>query len=346
MFDVNSGEILRVDPIVWDIIEDFHLDEKELIAKYTPQFTANQISMAYHEIVRARAEQDLFVPYHPHVEMPFSRQAVYDRVNSERDRLSLEVTEKCNFQCTYCLFNLPDSGVVYQGTRDMSWETARAAIDDYLQHRIASRPTVEAGEEVTDHLTSRHPIKSSDHILEGFIGFYGGEPLLNFPLIKRCTEYALDKAKSKIFFSITTNGYLLKGDIADFLAEHNFSVAVSLDGPASTHDRHRKTKDGLPTHAVVLDNLKGWIRKYRSKRHIQISTTLARDTDRGDVHAYFSQASWVPPGTTIMISTASPPYTGYYESDLAEQGERSRREAYEKYKEDLIRGRVALGTRT
>ena len=144
VFDVNSGEILRVDPIVWEVIEDSHLDEEEVIAKHTSNFTPSQISTAYYEIVRARAEQDLFVEYHPNVKMNLSRQVVHDEITSGRQTLTLEVTEKCNFQCTYCPFNLPDSGAVYHGTRDMSWETARAAIDDFLQHFRTSGPTVGA----------------------------------------------------------------------------------------------------------------------------------------------------------------------------------------------------------
>jgi len=175
------------------------------------------------------------------------------------------------------------------------------------------------------------------------ISFYGGEPLLNFPLIKRCTEYALEKAKIKIDFFMTTNGYLLKGETADFLADHDFAVCVSLDGPASIHDRHRRTRDDLPTHAVVLDNFRTWIRKYPRAKPYYISATVARDTDPRDVYEYFSRASWIPPDTRIMVNLASPPYPDYYKSDPGEQRSRGLREAYQKYKEDLMRGRVGAG---
>jgi uncharacterized protein len=339
VFDVNSGEILRVDPIVWEIIEDAHWGEEELITQYTSKFTPSQISTAYNEIARARAEQDLFVPYDPNVKMSLSRQAVHDKITSGRQMLTLAVTEKCNFQCTYCPFNLPDSGAVYQGTRDMSWETARAAIDDFLQHCSTPEPTVGASSLPTH---SDSPKSSDDDDVT--MSFYGGEPLLNFPLIKRCTEYALEKATRKIGFFMTTNGYFLKGETADFLADHDFTVCVSLDGPASIHDRHRRTRDDLPTHAVVLDNFRTWIRKYaRSKRHYIISATVARDTDRRDVYEYFSRASWIPPDTSIMVNIAAPPYPGYHKSDPGEQTSPGRREAYEKYKEDVIRGRVGAG---
>lgn len=340
VFDVNSGEILRVDPVVWEIIEDFHLGEEELIAKYTPQFTTNQISTAYHNIVRARAEQGLLVEYHPHVEMNLSRLTIFDQITSDRRSLSLEVTEKCNFRCTYCPRNLSDSRVVYQGTRGMSWATARAAIDDFLQHCRIPGPTVGAS---CPPSPSDLP-KSSDNEDKVTMSFDGGEPLLNFPLIKRCTEYALEKAKIKIDFTMTTNGYLLKGEITDFLADHDFTLFVDLDGPASIHDRHRRTRDGLPTHAVVLDNLKTWIRKCPRPGSYAICATVACDTDVRDVYAYFSRASWMPSDANLMVRFASPPYPGYYKSDPGEEGSRGRQEAYEKYKEDLIKGRVIAGT--
>ncbi len=346
IFDVNSGEILRVDPIVWEIIEDSHLDEEEVIVKYASKFTSSQISTSYHEIVRARTQRDLFAPYHPNVKMGLSEQAAHERLTSGRGLLILEATEKCNLQCTYCVHNLPDSGAVYQGTRDMSWETARAAIDDFLQHCGTPRPTVGASSipgKATDLPTVRDPSQSSSDDYRPSISFYGGEPLLNFPLIKRCTEYALEKAKTNIGFFMTTNGYLLKGETSDFLAAHDFTVTVSLDGPASVHDKHRRTRDGLPTHAVVLDNYRTWIRKY-PERLYHVSATMARDIDPQDVNEYFSRASWIPPGATISVGPAGDPYPGYYQSVPGEQQRLlGCREVYERYKEDLTKGRASAG---
>ena len=78
-------------------------------------------------------------------------------------------------------------------------------------------------------------------VLPIMLAFYGGEPLLNLMLIKQSVEYIKEKAFGKnIKFAITTNGTLLTHEIVDFLVENNFQLAISLDGPESVHDQHRK----------------------------------------------------------------------------------------------------------
>ena len=78
------------------------------------------------------------------------------------------------------------------------------------------------------------------------VTFYGGEPILQFPLIRSCVEYSLKKLRQKkhIAFSITTNGTLITQAMAEFFALHGFSLVVSIDGPKDVHDEHRADPSG------------------------------------------------------------------------------------------------------
>ena len=73
------------------------------------------------------------------------------------------------------------------------------------------------------------------------IGFYGGEPLLEFELIKKCVKYARKELKGKqINFALTTNATLLNDEIINYFIEHSFIVTVSIDGPKEMHDDERR----------------------------------------------------------------------------------------------------------
>lgn len=344
VFDVNTGEILRVDDVVWEIVEDSCRRKGDVVAKYRSQFGTDRILAAYSEIEKARAEGGVFLNYRPEIRMGLSREQVDDMVERRRKMLLLEVTENCNFQCTYCGRNLPDSGCTYHGTRNMAWETARAAIDEFLQHCRAFIPTADCG--ISSELTSVYPTEAAKKIEQSdtaaHIGFYGGEPLLNFPLIRKCTEYALDKAKGKVDFGIATNGYLLKGHIAEFLGAHNFLVRVSLDGPPGIHDKHRRTVDDSPTCAVVQENLRAFLTKYRRRLSI-VGATVGRGTDVREVHKHFATAAWLPPTTLILITLASDPYPGYYEPVSGVEKFPGLDALYAQYRENLVRGRMGLG---
>ncbi len=87
--------------------------------------------------------------------------------------------------------------------------------------------------------------------------FYGGEPLLNFPVIKKSIEYSKTKfTDQEISFSMTTNGTLITPEISHFLFKNNVSVKASIDGPESIHDRYRKNSRGKGSYQETLKGLK------------------------------------------------------------------------------------------
>lgn len=148
-------------------------------------------------------------------------------------QIALQVTQQCNFRCAYCAYCAGDFELQRDhSAKRMSIETALTAVDFY-----ASR----CGNQ-------EHPA----------IAFYGGEPLLEFPLIQKVVEYAEKKLYGKkLIFTITTNASLLTVDFARFFSEHNFITTISLDGTPETHDKSRRfASDGGGSFAVIQDNLK------------------------------------------------------------------------------------------
>ncbi len=144
----------------------------------------------------------------------------------------LEISQKCNLRCKYCIY-----GASYRYQRnfsdfDMSFETARKGID-YVFSFIKNRKKKQFA-----------------------LSFYGGEPLLNFKTMKRAVEYA-----KKLFtgwdlrFNLTTNLTVLNKPLIDFLVDNRISLLVSLDGDRGNHDAKRVFADGKGSHKIVMKNL-------------------------------------------------------------------------------------------
>ncbi|MFA6363731.1 radical SAM protein [Methanoregula sp.] len=152
-------------------------------------------------------------------------------------QLTLGVTEDCNLRCKYCVYS-----DVYKYSRKptkkkMSFNIAKKALDYYVS-------LIKEGRRYNPN---RRPA----------VGFYGGEPLLNFNLIKRCVDY-LDSSypEYNFFFTMTTNGTILDDKKWIYLQEHDFSISISLDGPQEEHDRNRLYKNGKGTFFDIMENIK------------------------------------------------------------------------------------------
>lgn len=148
----------------------------------------------------------------------------------------LNVTEDCNFRCKYCAFSGNYEDRRSHSNKYMKFKTAKKAIDYYLSL-------------IVDGM-KYNPLRKPT------IGFYGGEPLLNFELIKKCVNYIEQNYDfNHVDYTISTNGSLLTKSTAKWLMEHQFTIYVSLDGPEDEHDRCRVYKDGTGTFKDVMKNI-------------------------------------------------------------------------------------------
>ncbi|MGG6309436.1 radical SAM protein [Paenibacillus macerans] len=179
----------------------------------------------------------------------FSEEQLQDKLMREGvAHLCLNVTEACNFRCRYCVYSNHYSLNNGYSNEQMSWDTAKAAVDLYMGMNLKSIPF--------------NPNLSIS------IGFYGGEPLLNFDTIKDVVNYVEQKYSpqfSRTVFSLTTNGYLLNRGKLRFLLDHHFALSVSLDGDKEDHDRNRVTVKSKPTFDAVFNNLLRLDEMYRER---------------------------------------------------------------------------------
>ena len=176
----------------------------------------------------------------------------------------LNVTNKCNLACTYCYEYGEDQIVDPTCTDDpkfMADDTAREGVEFLLR---------ESGPLEVAHLT-----------------FFGGETLLNFPVLQDTVAYARRRAEDvgkRIEFSLTTNATLLRPDIIEWLADNEIGVTVSIDGPKEMQDRMRVFHSGKGSYETVQPRIRELLRRHTS-RPIGARVTLTRENL--DIHRIY-----------------------------------------------------------
>ena len=216
VLDICSGSVHVVDDIAYDIIEIFEKQTRnevisEIFARHkkSNNVTMEDISSLYDEIVALKNAGALFTPdtYEPMADK------LKAKTSGVIKALCLHVAHTCNLNCSYCFA----SQGKYHGERAlMSLEVGKRALD-FLVENSGSR-----------------------HNLE--VDFFGGEPLMNFQMLKDLVAYAreIEKKHNKNFrFTLTTNGILIDDDVIDFANREMSNVVLSLDGRKEVHDRYR-----------------------------------------------------------------------------------------------------------
>lgn len=171
--------------------------------------------------------------------------------------LVMNLTNQCNLSCTYCYEFGEDKVATPEGKpKFMDMETARASVD-FLLSQSASRQAV--------HIT-----------------FFGGETLMNFPLLKSVVAYAKDMAAAQgrsIDFSLTTNATLLTPAIIDFLSENRIGVTVSMDGPPDLHNQLRVFANGRGSYDIIEPRVRALIANHRTRPIVARVTLTSGVTD-------------------------------------------------------------------
>lgn len=173
-----------------------------------------------------------------------------DLLNNKLNKINLQVTQQCNFRCSYCVYSGGYENREHANKR-MEWATAKKGIDFLLNHS-----------------------KDSNRIN---ISFFGGEPLLEIGLILKCMKYVTDVTEGKkVNYSITTNGSLLNENVITNLLKYDVNIGVSLDGPKEIHDKNRKfAANGCGTFDSVFNNIKNLVIKFPElKRKLLFSMVI------------------------------------------------------------------------
>ena len=226
VLDVNSGSVHVVDEIVYDMIPMYeNMSLEEISAKLADKYSADDIKEAYEEITGLKEAGSLFTEdiYENYIDSFKNRQPVVKA-------LCLHIAHDCNLACQYCFAEEGE----YHGRRAlMSFEVGKKALD-FLVANSGSRRNLE-------------------------VDFFGGEPLMNWEVVKQLVEYgrSIEEANNKKFrFTLTTNGVLLNDDILDFVNKEMGNIVLSTDGRKEVHDRMRPFRNGKGSYDLIMPKFK------------------------------------------------------------------------------------------
>ena len=177
----------------------------------------------------------------------------YPMKSNEVKALCIHICHDCNFRCRYCF---ADEGAYHQKRESMSLDTAKAAVD-FLLKNSGNRKVLE-------------------------MDFFGGEPLMNFDVLKKTVYYAKEEAAKvgkKFLFTTTTNALLLSDEVIKFCNEEMENVVLSLDGRPEVHDAIRKSLNGKGTFDLIIDKIKKFISLRGDKSYYVRGTFTAKNLD-------------------------------------------------------------------
>lgn len=247
---VPSAAVFAFDPCasaIVDVLAQGPRTISDLAATLVPRFTSEELWDTLGELYRARAIAEATAPAPAPKVLPLTVIPL--------QTLVVNVTNQCNLSCEYC-YEYGEDKIVDtengQQPKFMSEETARQAIDFALR---------ESGK-------------------TAMVTFFGGETLMNFPVLKKTVAYArqrADEVGKAIDFSLTTNATLLKPDVIDFLADERIGVTISIDGPQEIQDKFRVFQNGKGSYELVAPKIKALIARHRT-RPIGARVTLTRQT--------------------------------------------------------------------
>ncbi len=254
VMDIYSGAVHVVDDAMYDMLDYFTEPftpepecPKNVRDAMSDRLSQEDISEIYEEICGLYKDERLFMPdCYEYIAKNWNKQSVVKA-------LCLHVAHDCNLRCQYCF---ADTGEYKGGRALMPAEVGRAAID-FVIANSGSRRNIE-------------------------IDYFGGEPLMNFGVVKDITEYAKERGKvcGKNFrFTITTNGMLLNDEIQEYINENMSNVVLSLDGTKEVHDKMRYKADKSGSYDIIVPKFQKLAESRGQDNYYVRGTFTAHNTD-------------------------------------------------------------------
>ena len=246
VLDVNTGAVHIVDDLVYDIVDDNALRDKDIIInELKDKYPVEAISEAYDEI-KELVDEDMLYTKDMYEDIAHSSMDDRDYIKA----VCLNIIHGCNLRCKYCF---ADEGE-YNGHKGvMDIETAKKAID-YVVKRSGPRKNIE-------------------------IDLFGGEPTLIMDTIKEIIAYAREneaKWNKNIRFTMTTNATLLNEEMMDFMDKEMGNIILSLDGRKEVNDNVRIKVDGSGSYDDILPNIKKMVEKRNKNKMFYVRGTFTR----------------------------------------------------------------------
>ena len=256
VLDVASGAVHVVDDVAYDIISLFEKESREKITKFIKEkyafdnsITDAEIEECYDDVSSLRDAGKLFAPD------SFENMAgkLKEKSTGVIKALCMHIAHTCNLNCSYCFA----SQGKYHGERAvMSFEVGKRALDFLIEN------------------------SGTRHNLE--VDFFGGEPLMNFDVVKKLVEYArsIEKKYNKNFrFTLTTNGVLVDDDVIDFANREMSNVVLSLDGRKEVHDRYRVDYSGRGSYDKIVPKFQKLVESRGGKNYYMRGTFTHANPD-------------------------------------------------------------------
>lgn len=244
VFDVNTNRIYKVKDTVYSALDKIRQGKE---AKIDHAAAATIEKMRENGLLKKDRPKRMKHPATDYME---------HYLNHKIEGITLQVTQECNFRCTYCPYTQENEMNRRHKKNKMSFETAKKGIDFLQTHsRDAERVSV---------------------------SFYGGEPLLEFDLIQYAVDYAQKSFAGKpLWLNMTTNCSLLNEEMLDFFEKVDMHITVSLDGPKDIHDNNRRfAANGCGTFDAVMKKLKLIERGYPNFLQKNVSFNVVLDPSK------------------------------------------------------------------
>ena len=253
VLDVCSGAVHAVDELAYDMIQQYEvLDREELLQRMREMHTSlpeAELQDCYEQITALKNGGELFTP---DVFEPLAGK-FKEKSGDVIKALCLHVAHTCNLNCAYCFA----SQGKYNGERAvMSFEVGKQALDFLMEH------------------------SGKRHNLE--VDFFGGEPLMNFQVVKDLVAYArsIEKEAGKNFrFTLTTNGMLIDDEVIDFANREMSNVVLSLDGRKEVHDRYRVDYAGNGSWERIVPKFQKLVRERGGRNYYMRGTFTHHNPD-------------------------------------------------------------------
>ncbi len=252
VYDNVSGVLFETDALAYDILEYINTDNDEKITEiFKNKHDLSEIKETIYELRNLINEKLIFEE-----EKNYKQGENFGIIKA----LCLNIAHDCDLRCKYCFAS---QGSYNSKRALMSYDVAKASIDFLITN------------------------SGKRHNLE--IDFFGGEPLLNFEVVKQTVLYAKQREKEsgkKFKFTLTTNALKLDAETGDFLNEHMDNVVLSLDGRAEIHDAMRPLKNGQASYDIIIKNILDFVKKRKDKEYYVRGTytALNRDFSQDVIH--------------------------------------------------------------
>jgi len=306
VLDIPSGSVHLVDEVAYDIISLYETKSpaeitREITAKY-PDITPTDVTECLSDIEELKAAGKLFAP--PEYVPDLTKFKGRDNVVKA---LCLHVAHTCNLNCQYCFA----SQGKYHGERAlMSFEVGKQALD-FLVENSGTR-----------------------HNLE--VDFFGGEPLMNWDVVKQLVAYArsIEAGAGKHFrFTLTTNGMLLDEEVMDFANREMHNVVLSLDGRKEVHDALRKDYAGNGSYDRIVPKFQEFVRRRGDKSYYIRGTFTHANTDFLSDILHMADLGFTELSMEPVVCAPGEPYA-LTEDDLPVLKEQYEQLAFEMYQRE------------